>query len=232
MTTTVDGFRFCIPDDAQLRRELAALGLAQHATAIAHDMPRILLPVPIEVTPDQCRAFAREGYATVVRLPLKNDEARVAIHDQIVTLSGTRMPLHLFLNRLAEISVSIRGDDELERSLRRVPRTIFRRDGLDISEIEISDEVTFLIAAMTLPHAEFISVIEKDVQAERVASDWADWQGDAEIAVAVPVDGSSIEGRFYNFLPMSDEARASFSGHLNAPFHTSIDRRSLTENVR
>ena len=228
-----DGFRFCIPDDAQLRRELATLGVAQHAAAIAHDMPRILLPVPIEGTPDQCRAFAKEGYATVVRLPLKNDEARVAVYDQIVDLSGTHMPLHLFLDRLAEISVSIRGGgDGLERRLRRVPRAIFRRGGLDISEIETSDEITFLVVAMTLPRAEFIGVIEADVQAERIASDWADWQGDAEIAVAVSVDGSSIEGRFYNFLPMSDEARSSFPGHLNAPFHTSIDRRSLTENVR
>ena len=227
-----DGFRFRIPDDTQLREELVTLGVEQHSTAIINEIPRILLPVPITCTPDKCKAFATEGYATVVRLPLKSDEACVAVRNQIKDLSSIQMPHNLFLNRIARVSVSIRGSNgELKRCLRREPRFNFHQEGLNFSEIELFNESKFLVVAMTVPRSEFISIIEEDVNTERVASDWSNWQGDAELSVAVPIDGSSIEGRLYNFLPMSDEAISPFAGHLNAPFHTRIDRKSLTENV-
>ncbi|MXW71074.1 MAG: hypothetical protein F4Z74_06445 [Acidobacteria bacterium] len=227
-----DGFRFGVPNDAALRKELAALDLTEFASPIVEEMPRILLPIPIATAPDACRSFAEEGYATVVRLPLKNDEASSDVRKQIETLTQAETPFHLFLHRLSEISITMCGQGgSVKKHFRREPRRIWHRNGLDISEIAVSDDRRFVVASTTLPHSSFIDVIDEDVRSERIAKEWADWRGGADIGIGLPVDGSSLEGRLYNFLPMSEGAQSPLPGHLNAPFHTSIDRGALTKGV-
>jgi hypothetical protein len=228
-----DGFRFRIPDDDALRVALEQFGFAAHAEAVSREMPRLLLPMPIKDTPEPCRSFARDGFATVVRLPIKNEESRIATRDQVETMSSAETPLHLFLSRIGEIKVSIRGGQkELFRCFSRVPTNMFQESGIEFCEIEVADGTRFLLATTAIGRGEFINIVREDIAAERISLEWENWEGDAVIALAVPIDGSSIEGRLYNFLPMSDDACSPFPGHLNAPFHTAIDRSRLTESVQ
>ena len=227
-----DGFRFRVPNDVDLRKELDALDLTAFASSIVQEMPRILLPIPMATTPDTCQSFAEEGYATVVRLPLKNDEACADVRKQIEALTQEEAPFHLFLDRLSEISITICGRGErVERHFRREPRQVCQREGIDISEIEVSGARRLLVASTVIPHSSFLDVIDEDIRSERIAKTWADWRGGARIDVALPIDGSSLEGRLYNFLPMNAGAQSPLPGHLNAPFHTSIDRGTLTKDV-
>lgn len=54
---------------------------------------------------------------TVVRMPLQSDEAQAAVLQQTEWLRGLEQPLHLFLDRIARISIEIQPDDHqaLER---------------------------------------------------------------------------------------------------------------------
>src|SRR6516165_8285613 len=54
---------------------------------------------------------------------------------------------------------------------------------------------------------------------------WSDW-ADAVVSVAIPFD-FDVTGRIFTFLPMGEEARSPFPGHLNAPFFTKLDRTDL-----
>ncbi len=56
--------------------------------------------------------FGAEGFATVVRLPLRDETAVEDVRRQIEGIAGADAPVLLFLDRVANVSLDIRADDE------------------------------------------------------------------------------------------------------------------------
>jgi hypothetical protein len=86
-------FRFATVDD--LRRHLGgdSVDLAQE---MARNLPCWHVPVPAAPGANVER-FSRQGFATVVRLPLKSSDALEVARSQINLLLGLKTPIHLFL---------------------------------------------------------------------------------------------------------------------------------------
>jgi len=71
-----DGFCFRFGDANDVQELLRAEDdLARHTALITASMPRLYLACPITILPAALSDFT--DYATVVRLPLKNDSARI-----------------------------------------------------------------------------------------------------------------------------------------------------------
>ena len=68
-------------------------------------MPRVYLACPITEVPQGVRHLEQEGFSTVVRLPLKNDDARRSVRGQIKELTGGDPPVQLFLPQIACLNV-------------------------------------------------------------------------------------------------------------------------------
>ena len=56
---------------------------------------------------------------------------------------------------------------------------------------------------------------------------WLEWTSEARVEIAVRLDRYEDGPRFYNFLPMGEDATAPFVGHINAPFYTKASREDL-----
>jgi hypothetical protein len=85
-----DGFCFRFGDENDLADLLAEENLEHQTARVAASMPRLYLACPAVSVPTAVAGLALEDYATVVRLPLKNPDAREAVDRQLSGLSGWR----------------------------------------------------------------------------------------------------------------------------------------------
>ena len=108
-------FRFATVDDLEVA---LGAGSADLAEEMAQNLPCWHVPVPVTPGPSVAR-FASDGFATVVRLPLKSDDALRVVREQIGLLLGLETPLHLFLSRIGRISIDSGAGEcvTLERSV-------------------------------------------------------------------------------------------------------------------
>lgn len=82
-------FRFATVDDLA---DVLGAGSAELVGEMSQNLPCWHLPVPTIPGPNVAR-FAGEGFATVVRLPLKSDDALRSVRAQIDSLLGLKAPL-------------------------------------------------------------------------------------------------------------------------------------------
>ena len=199
-----------------VRAFLKAEGLAADAAQVLASMPRLYLACPIAFVPDSVRRLEAEGFTTVIRLPLKSADAYQSVAQQIKQLTGDGPPVQLFLTRIADLSVVASGAPAV-----RLLRGIERRwiDGRRHLLRSVCGSRRYIVVQTAIRYDDVISVITKDVAADRLPDFWLRWEGDAVVSIAVPADGPPIEGRLYNFLPMGVDARAPLAGHLDAPFY-------------
>lgn len=228
-STTLDGFCFAFATDGTLRTFLDTEGLGHHAEQIIASMPRLYLACPSSSFPIAVQKLDAERFATVIRLPLKSDDALAAVQRQLALLSAETPPVQLFLPRIKELSVSV--DPAKEATvLERHFEVLEARDDTRLLKARCGTR-SFIVAEKTIPHRTMLEIILRDIAAEALPEEWEDWTGDAIISVAVALDGEPLEPRLYNFLPMGEGAKAPFSGYLDAPFFATLDRLRVQDGV-
>jgi hypothetical protein len=182
-----DGYCFGFATDEDLRRLAAD---EAEFELIDPDVSRHLLPVARTPSDPTLRDFRARGAVTVVRLPLKSEQALEVARSQIARLVGASQPVLLFLDRLDCLDVEhVDVDGAVTRhGLTRSGSSI----GLAVSgQTDCSEVVTadrrYLLAKRVVPEDEVRGVIGRTIEADQLDQAWNEWDGDAEVSVALPL---------------------------------------------
>lgn len=181
--------------------------------------------------PARLSEFADAGYASVIRLPLRTARAGDITRKQISDAVSRHAPLLLFLDRLAELRIEVIEPFEelvVHELVREEAPSGIEVDGIRTCEVRLGDAGRCLLLMRTVPHEAFIEAIEASIAATLVDESWRNWDGDAEVAIALRMDEvEETDSRLYCFLPMDHRVRGPFAGHLNAPFAVTLARDGL-----
>ena len=227
---TFDGFCFAFAADETLRGFLDEVGLGDAVKPVIESMPRLYLACPTPFFPAAVQQLAVERFSTVVRLPLKSNDALAAVDRQLAMLSAEAPPVQLFLPRIKELRISA-DPSKAAIVLERICEVLEVRDDTRILKAHCGTR-SFIVAEKTIPPSTMLDVIHRDIAAEALPIAWEDWTGDAVVSVAVAASGDPLKPRLYNFLPMGEEAEAPFAGYLDAPFFATLDRLRVQEGVK
>ncbi|MGJ7575719.1 sacsin N-terminal ATP-binding-like domain-containing protein [Variovorax sp. RB2P76] len=227
-----DGYCFRLATQGEVEDRMKLLGKGKSAAAVAASMPQYLAAVPVESQPEHVKAFAREGYATVVSLPLSSKETINLAARQLKELVSPEAPVLLFLDRITRLEVRVTGLPELKPHLvltrKAEPLALEQSSQVD-SQFQVvtlgPDRMRWVMVRRTLGMAQVFEAVKRSISLESNLERWLNWQGDATVSCALPLDGDGLaDGRLFNFLPMSADSLSPFRGHLDAPFYTSINR--------
>lgn len=221
-------FRFATLDDVR-----ALTGDEALTREVVEKVSALALPVPAEAPDERLAALASAGYATVVRLPLRNSQAAAAARQQLEALLSPDAPVLLFLDRLAALDVCVEdGAGSWERRLEREERAFAPLQDVDwFSEVGLAGQGRFLVGSRLIEPGAIRGAIEASIDAREIDAKWRQWSSEARVAVALRLDEPLEAGRLYTFLPMSSEATAPASFHLHAPFFTKLARGQISESV-
>jgi hypothetical protein len=227
------GYCFGFATDHDLRR--LAMDDAEFEL-VDRDFSRYLLPVPRTPKDSALSAFRARGAVTVVRLPLKSEAALEVARAQIARLVEASQPVLLFLDRLDRLDVEHIGEGGalVRHSLTRSSSPVDLAVGpqTDCSEVETADH-RYLLAKRVVPNDQVRAVIQRTIDAQQLDPAWNDWDGDAEVSLALPLgrgpDDDDDAFSLFTFLPM--DVSSPLGGHLNAPFYTKLARVDLSEDI-
>jgi hypothetical protein len=233
-----DGYCFRFARVEEIEAGLAALGASEDvARSVAANIPRYLVPVAAGEQSQAVRDLARDGYATVVALPLRSVGAVALARAQVQALIDAGAPVLLFLDRIAGLNVLLRspGAPPTERHLTRRIEPLEAHallGNVTLARVTLDDREAYLVARQTLPKPALLRAVGESLAAAPPLKRWLDWRGDAVVSVAVPLDGRDAGlGRLFNFLPMDERSVAPIAGHIDAPFFADIDRRSIKPDL-
>ncbi|MFI8879517.1 sacsin N-terminal ATP-binding-like domain-containing protein [Streptomyces sp. NPDC055243] len=241
----MDGYCFRFAQKADVEEFLAD---EDNAHEVADKYPPLQAPLPLDDVPAACRQLAVQGYVTIVRLPLLNEAARAEVRLRMHELAGAKVPVMLFLDRLAGLTLERRTDGgdagelgdrheayqrhELTRSEERFP--VAQDDAehgpaVSFATVDLGPSGSFLIARGTVEKERLNSTLAKAVSSGLLDDTWQEWKRSAvvEVALPLPAPRRPRRGQTYTFLPMGENLAAPFPGHMNAPFFTKFDRTGL-----
>ncbi|VWX57305.1 sacsin N-terminal ATP-binding-like domain-containing protein [Sphingorhabdus sp. 109] len=226
-----EGYCFRFANRAEIERAAKRVTSPQTAAKVARDLPRYLAAMPILQQSNDIAEFAKEGFATVVHLPIKGRAAVSVARSQTTALAELEVPLLLFLDRLEKVVIEIHEGGDVTR--RRLTRKVVKRPSpVERSDIEYEivsigpDRRRYIVARRPVDRERLGEAVEASIATEAQLVRWRDWQGDPKVSVAIPLAAIDAEpGRIYNFLPMAAEMPSPLDGHVDAPFYASIDRR-------
>lgn len=232
---TFDGycFRFAQLDDlrAALRDESP-----EFIEEMARNLPFWHLPIPVEPSA-QVQAFADQGFATVIRLPLKSSDALEAVRTQFQALRDLRVPLHLFLDRIGSITLDdgvaerVILDRAVQDSWTLQPQGPQVDAPITVTKLRLGAE-EFAVGHWDVDEAPFRAALRASLDKSEVPESWGAWQGAARISVAVPLGAPLEAGRLYCFLPLGSDGKAPVGAYINANFYTKMDRRTVDASIR
>lgn len=206
------------------------------AVSVAASIPRYLVPVAVETQSEDVCRLSREGYATVICLPLTSTRAVDLARAQIAAVLEAAVPVQLFLDRLVllDVAVTLNGETTWKRLSRQVE--LVTVPGLPsnfrMERVTLEAGSEFLVIRQTLPKDAVLSAVRDSVSAAPPLKRWLDWKGDAVVSVAVSIGKAEIAApRLFNFLPMDVRAVSPMAGHVDAPFFADIDRRSIKSDL-
>lgn len=228
-----DGFRFRFADAEDEQAWLASQGEVRHADQIVGRVHRLQLPVAIDGFDADAASFAGAGFATLIRLPLRDANAAGRAAEELRLLFDEKAPIVLFLNRLHSLMIErIDTDGKAEvRVLNRraKPIGVGNRGRNFVLEEVVVDSHRFLVGRMDVDNATFRESVARSVQQRHPVDRWLEWKGVPQVSVALPLSNDARSGNYYAFLPM--ERAAPFMGCLDAPFYPDADRRDLDLSV-
>jgi hypothetical protein len=229
----LDGYCFTFAGPEDYRR--LANGDRELASKLRKDVHSAFLPMPLGDRPARVEDFARKGFATVIRLPLKSARARKVAIDRADDLLTEEVPVQLFLERLRSLKViQIDAKRTTTHDLTRLPKTAGGRQSDPDQRyelVDLGDRGRWFVSHRRMPVSAMREAITESIAAGQIDESWSEWSEDAWVAVAVRTDGQSLSPRYYTFLPMESDARCPFYGHLHAPFMTKLARTVLNEDV-
>ncbi|MGD3112192.1 sacsin N-terminal ATP-binding-like domain-containing protein [Streptomyces sp. YGL11-2] len=241
----LDGYCFRFAQKVDVEEFLAGEDNAHEAAA---KYPPLQAPLPLDDVPATCRQLAAQGYVTIVRLPLLSEAARAEVRLRMRELAGAKVPVMLFLDRLAGLTLERRAvggeagelDDahealerhELTRSEERFP---VAQDGaghgfpVSCATVNLGPPGTFLVVRGTVEKERLNNTLAEAVGSGLLDDTWQEWKRSAvvEVALPLPAPRRPRRGQIYTFLPMGEDQAAPFPGHVNAPFFTKFDRTGL-----
>lgn len=223
-------FRFADDDDlAELVSKPRAFELARR------DLPHFHVPVWLNEQPELVRSFAARGFATVIALPLRDERAAQAVHEEIDALNKMNVPMLLFLSRLARLDVRVRGADGAEGHPLSLTRTEKAVEGAPhyLTLADLGPAGRFLLARRSVEEEEMIEAIVAGIEQTQLHSNWREWRGPGEVALAVRLDEDApLTSRLFTYLPMGEQAHAPFRGYLHASFFPTANRKGLDGKIR
>jgi len=179
-----------------------------------------LLPVPVRAADDTLAALAREGYATVVRLPFNGPEGR---EKTVACLAELDSDALLFLEGMETLHV----DDEsgAPRTIRRNAKSKHGRRTI----VTLSDEKTaarrFWVWQQTIGGEQDLGGRDAIQQAASgLPGRWPEMT-EGKVAVAVQLGPEPLRGRHFIFLPTDLENDTG--AHFNAPFYGDMSRTKV-----
>ncbi|WP_436842338.1 sacsin N-terminal ATP-binding-like domain-containing protein [Streptomyces cyaneofuscatus] len=241
----MDGYCFRFAEKADMEEFLAG---EDNAHEVATKYPPLQAPLPLDDVPATCRQLAAQGYVTIVRLPLLNEAARAEVQLRMDELGEAKVPVMLFLDRLAGLTLERRayGSEtgeldgrheayERHELTRSEERLAVPQDGaghgsaISFATVDLGPSGTFLVARGTVEKERLNSTLAKAVSSGLLDDTWQEWKRSAVVEVALPLPAlrRPRRGQTYTFLPMGENLAAPFPGHMNAPFFTKFDRTGL-----
>ena len=227
-----DGYCFRFARKEEIENILQHKGIDSGTSKIvASTVPRYLVPHPLCEHPAEVNSYANLGYATVIVVPMVTAEAVDLAKRQVKAFADLDVPLLLFLDRIAEFRIDVETPDEPYYRRRLQRRQIEVGDvpnlgGCRMHEVRVGQERRFLVVRYEVAKERVVDAVRRSASRAPQIERWLDWKGQPVVSVAVGLSANAVtKGRFYNFLPMGEEAISPLMGYLDAPFFTDIDRR-------
>ncbi|MFJ8589354.1 sacsin N-terminal ATP-binding-like domain-containing protein [Streptomyces sp. NPDC093595] len=234
----LDGYRFRFALEEDL---VALLGDADTARRAAEEFPPLQIPYPLRQVPPLCSELAAAGHVTVVRLPLRHEAARGEARRRLEELAQAKAPVMLFLGRLTRLTLEHRAEGEV-RGVHALTRTeeplgpaAPHAHGapaapVTLASVDLGPAGAFLVARGEVAPDRLRRTVDEAVGTGGLDDSWKRWEEPATVEVAVPLaPGKPRRGQTYTFLPLGEKAAAPFTGHVNAPFFTKMDRTALDQ---
>ena len=226
---TFEGFCFTFARSEDLSSRI------EHPTVLAFaqsDLPMFFLPIALGTQPAIIADYAKRGFSSVIRLPLRDSDSLQTARDEVGALNDDSAPLLLFLDRLEKLNARVRnlaGETSSAFTLERHEDAIASAP-IAASIVTLSG-AHWLLVRDHAPEALMRRAIDDGVKAKQLHSSWKDWSGVGEVGLAVPLDHEISSPRLYTFLPMGEGATAPFQGHLHGSFFPSSNRKALDAGV-
>ena len=225
-----DGFCFTLEHGSALRRRFDDARIGELAV---RDLPMFSIPRWLNEQPERVRAFAERGFASVIRLVLRDEEAHRGALREFHVLMSQSAPTLVFMERLCRLTALVEGAEPAspDRMVLKRSETRLRGSPLAMSVVSLGDQGTFLLIRGTVPEPAMKRAIAVGVAAKQLHGSWEEWSGDGEVALAVRMDHGKVAPRLYTFLPMSDGAAAPFHGYLHGSFFPTSSRKAIDSAV-
>ncbi|MDE0002718.1 MAG: hypothetical protein OXQ29_08485, partial [Rhodospirillaceae bacterium] len=229
-TRSFDGFCFTLEHGSALRGHFDDPRIGQLAE---RDLPMFSIPKWLTEQPERVRAFAKRGFVSVVRLKLRDEEARREALGQFRVLMNQSAPTLVFMERLCRLTALVEGAEpaSLDRIVLQRSETRLHGSPLTVSVVNLAEQGTFLLTRGTVPESAMKAAIAAGVAGKQLHGSWEEWSGAGEIALAVRMDDGPVAPRLYTFLPMSDGAAAPFHGYLHGSFFPTSSRKAIDSTV-
>ena len=225
-----DGFCFTLEHGRALKGRFENPRVGQLAEA---DLPMFSIPRWLTEQPRRVRDFAERGFASVVRLVLRTEEARADTLGQFRLLMNQSVPTLLFMERLCRLTALVEGAGapSPDRIILTRSETPLPGSPLKVSIIDLGRQGTFLLTKAPVPEQAITAAIVAGVATKQLHGSWKEWSGDGEVALAVRTDNGPVAPRLYTFLPMSEGAAAPFHGYLHGSFFPTSSRKAIDAAV-
>lgn len=182
------------------------------------------LPLSMHGASRRLLDLQRSNFASVIRLPLKNDESRQAVIDKMREFGATTV---LFLERLTALTLS--AGSETHRTISRKEK-IARGQTIDTTFISICDSQEDIKRRYVL-WKEFIRTADDLAIAEAIFKElpeqWHTLQ-EISISVATPTGAVPEQGLYSVYLPTLQPSGCG--AFINAPFYAKLDRTGVDFN--
>lgn len=180
-----------------------------------------LLTVPLDTVPPTVTRMRREGYVTVLRLPLASKVAAEEVSERIASIASSRSPVMLFLDRLEHLTI--------RQAANAKPLVLTRHESADsgIKHVVLNGSERYLMFERQVAPDQLAAALKKSVDEKLLDEKWLEWTAPARVSIAVGDGWEIAEPSPFTFLPMADDARSPLGGHINAPFVTDYARLTL-----
>jgi hypothetical protein len=227
------GYSFRYPRHDELATLASQAGVPEHLMAAASPLD---LPVPAGIGDNpELRRFAAQGFATVVKLPLRDEAAITAALEQIAAVESAQAPTLLFLDRLTELRLEVRDPNgaivQTTQLSRTETHTTVIPDQTEVRSVDLGDQGNYLLLRGAVNLDEMKAAISQSVTVQLIDPKWLDWDSTEEVwvGVALRIDEALDAGTVYTFLPT--EQSAPLCAHIQAPFFANLARRQVEFSV-
>ncbi len=172
--TRFDGFCFAFANEADLD---IMLPNPRHRELARQDLPHFHVPRWLSEQPRRVLEYSCRGFATVIRLPLRDAAALQAVYDEFATLQAQTAPMLLFLGRLQCLTARA----ENAGAARIEPVVLGRHEaGIEnsngaLSVADLGAAGRFLIARRAIPETVMKAAIKSGADSNQLHPSWKDW---------------------------------------------------------